>query len=98
MTGQKLLRGRLPPNIIEFTVLKIELSPSGNYKGFEKKEKQQLMVLARLATSETCGIIQKNISMDLRRLNRLHRKKTSCFTYINDEREKNILWSQITES
>ena len=98
MTGQKLLRGRLPPNIIEFTVLKIELSPSCNYKGFEKKEKQQLMVLARLATLETCGIIQKNISMDLRRLNRLHRKKTSCFTYINDEREKNILWSQITES
>ena len=69
MTGQKLLRGRLPPNI-EFTVLKIELSPSCNYKGFEKKEKQQLMVLARLATLETCGIIQKNISMDLRRLNR----------------------------
>ena len=50
MTGQKLLRGRLLLNIIEFTVLKIELSPSGNYKGFEKKEKQQLMVLARLAT------------------------------------------------
>ena len=70
MTRQKLLRGRLPPNIIEFTVLKIELSPSCNYKGFEKKEKQQLMVLARLATLETCGIIQKNISMDLRRLNR----------------------------
>ena len=70
MTGQKLLRGRLPPNITEFTVLKIELSPSCNYKGFEKKEKQQLMVLARLATLETCGIIQKNISMDLRRLNR----------------------------